>query len=500
MTVCGTGSGNFPQPGDPDLNSQILSAQTVYGGIQVSWTYPGLLPEAVAHIRLYRGTTSVFANATLLQPAVTGSAYFDRADTLGTTTTYYYWIQIVSVNGTIGDTIGPASAVMSPNIADLAAKLVGYISDSELSAALKTKIDAVDGFNTLLNNESGSRLIAEGLLANLIAVVQADLLNIDALVLNEITTRITQDSALASQISAVIATVNGNTAAVLTESLARVTADTAFAGQLTLITADIGTNTADILTESTARATADGAIAQTITTLGTTVGGNTASISASAIVENGLTSQWMVKTSVGTSGNEFISGFGLYSTGASSDFIGHTTKYPFAVGLVDGVSVISMDAAVWIKDASIDTVSIGLAAVDSLQIAGEAVIVADGVNNDPALALTTGFQTIATKTVTFSGVAPVAVMVTGFGNFQTTSVPSSVFDVVMQITANGSAGGVVSQTHDGGTGGGTAVMASCQKYTGLTGTVVFNLQMKKNGATGTILGRNSGLIIQGVKR
>ena len=400
MTVCGTGSGNFPQPGDPDLNSQILSAQTVYGGIQVSWTYPGLLPEAVAHIRLYRGTTSNFASATLLQPAVTGSAYFDRADTLGTTTTYYYWIQIVSVNGTIGDTIGPASAVMSPNITDLAAKLVGYISDSELSAALKTKIDAVDGFNTLLNNESGSRLIAEGLLANLIAVVQADLLNIDALVLNEITTRITQDSALASQISAVIATV------------------TAFAGQLTLITADIGTNTADILTESTARATADGAIAQTITTLGTTVGGNTASISASAIVENGLTAQWMVKTSVGTSGNEFISGFGLYSTGASSDFIvhatnfaigtpGHTTKYPFAVGLVDGVSVISMDAAVWIKDASIDTVSIGLAAVDSLQIAGEAVIVADGVNNDPALALTTGFQTIATKTVTFSGVAPV---------------------------------------------------------------------------------------------
>tara|TARA_R110000868_G_scaffold36278_17_gene128899 strand:+ start:357 stop:3431 length:3075 start_codon:yes stop_codon:yes gene_type:complete len=145
--------------------------------------------------------------------------------------------------------------------------------------------------------------------------------------------------------------------------------------------------------------------------------------------------------------------------------------------------------------ANISTYIAGLA-VDTLYIAGEAVTVADGVNNDSSTALTTSYQTIATKTVTFSGVTPVAVMVTGFGNFQTTVIPGSVFDVSMRIVAGGSSGGVVAQTHDSS----TAVMASCQKYTGLSGSVVFTLQMKKNTASGTILGRNSGLLIQGVKR
>jgi hypothetical protein len=46
----------------------------------------------------------------------------------------------------------------------------------------------------------------------------------------------------------------------------------------------------------------------------------------------------------------------------------------------------------------------------------------------------------------------------------------------------------------------TAVASSMCKFTGLSGTLTFYVELKKNDAAGTILGRNSGILVTGVKR
>ena len=56
--VCGTGLGNFPQVGDPDLDSSILTCFVGNIGIYVNWTYPPTLTEAVSHIQIYRNTVN----------------------------------------------------------------------------------------------------------------------------------------------------------------------------------------------------------------------------------------------------------------------------------------------------------------------------------------------------------------------------------------------------------------------------------------------------------
>ena len=52
--TCGVGGWGGPLPGDPDNNS-VLTATPAFGGIDVSWSYPGTNPQAVAHTVLYRG-------------------------------------------------------------------------------------------------------------------------------------------------------------------------------------------------------------------------------------------------------------------------------------------------------------------------------------------------------------------------------------------------------------------------------------------------------------
>ena len=101
MPTCGTGSWTGPQPGDPDTNS-ALSAVGTYGGIDVSWTYPAINLSAVAHVRIFRSVLNQFEGAMEIA-LINGTKYFDP---VATGTTYYYWIRIVSVNGTVATPIG----------------------------------------------------------------------------------------------------------------------------------------------------------------------------------------------------------------------------------------------------------------------------------------------------------------------------------------------------------------------------------------------------------
>lgn len=335
---CGTGTGNFPQPGDPDLNSSILTAVARFGGIQLNWTYPSSNSHAVAHTIIYRSGSNSFATASQYAIA-TGNRFFDQIS-VEVDTTYYYWIQFVSVNGTIGLVIGPAWAVATPLPENIAELLAGRIADSLLDQELRTQIARIVGLESSLSAEQQARLLGDDIFSQMLAQYQGQLEALDTLVVNETLERVDADSALVAQLNLLLAQANNNAAA--------------------------------ILLEQAVRADADSATAISVQTLQTVVGDNIASLQTTQQVVDGLSAQYMVKLDV----NGYVSGFGLYNDGASASFLVHADDfavgkpgqagvYPFIIGTVNGVTRIALNAQTMIPDARIDT----------LMLAGHALVV-----------------------------------------------------------------------------------------------------------------------------
>lgn len=390
MGSCGTGLGNFPQPGDPDNGSVILSARTAFRGILVSWTYPVLNPHAVAYVMVYR-SLSVDPNTRVQQAVVAGDRYFDEIDDDGETL-YYYWIKIVSVNGTIGDAIGPVSATTSPTVGQLLDYLEGQIAESVLAQALRTQIADISNLNGLLLTEQLIRESGDDSITSLLAAMQAVLDEVDVRIIDEVNTRIEDDSALATQINALLVVAGDNAAAIVSEQQARADADSAFASDVLAIQTAVGDNTATILNEQTARVNGDNALASSVSTLQTSVNGHTSSIQTLQSVQSGIAAQYMVKLD----NDGYVSGFGQYNDGSSSSFLIHAdtfaigspdnpTAYPFM--LIDGTvymrNAMIQDAAIdtaKIGDAAITSAKIGNLQVNSLQIAQNAVIVPMGAS------------------------------------------------------------------------------------------------------------------------
>jgi len=216
MTACASGACGVqgfdgPNPADPNSNS-ILSATPVFGGIYVSWTYPTTNPYSVAFFRLYRGIDANFANA--LQIAEVGGSFFNDVRT--TATTYYYWIEIVSVLGTVSDPIGPASAVAEPSTYSIMLALTGEIDSSLLATSLRNELDQISILNTNLLNEVTDREGGETTLAAAMADVAADMAEAHTFIIDEINTRATETSALAESIDAVVVTLGGSIASAVT--------------------------------------------------------------------------------------------------------------------------------------------------------------------------------------------------------------------------------------------------------------------------------------------
>ena len=274
--VCGTGSWTGPKPGDPD-NNVGLSANRVYGGIEVVWTYPSTFPHAVAHTLLFRGTSSDFTLA-IQRGVVAGSIFFDKME-VTVETQYYYWIQLVSVNGTVGDRIGPVSAYALPLSQQTLESLTGLIDAGVLAQSLKEKISNITVLGQDLVQEVQNRLASNQALMDALAAVQTETGEARTYILNEITERISSDEALVASITALAAGLDGNSAALIEEKLARVTKDEALTQTLSILNANFADNTAAIINEQTARTTADTALANSVTQLLATVGTNTAAIS-----------------------------------------------------------------------------------------------------------------------------------------------------------------------------------------------------------------------------
>ena len=374
--VCGTGGWTGPLPGDPD-NSVTLSAAQAFGGINVRWSYPTTNPHAVAYIELYRGSTPLFASATRIA-LVGGNLYFDAQNN---TNTWYYWIRIVSINGTLGEPVGPASATARLLSTDISQNLNDEIDRSKLTAALKAELDVIPFLQSSLLSEIYDRETGQTSLADAIADAQAGIAAAMTFIGTVNTSRITDNEALAQSLTVTAAVLQNGIAAVTDEMEAHVVAlgddisaevlareqavvfvDNKYAGITSAQAASISTVNGRVTTEISDRQ-------QAVTNVGNRVTGveTTVSVHASEIT-NIYSSMWTVRLQAGN----LVGGFGLYnnSTVVEAAFdvdrfwIGRSGSGSSRPFIIDG-GVVYIDKAK-IKEADIDTLKIAGGAVNTL--------------------------------------------------------------------------------------------------------------------------------------
>ena len=241
--VCGTGTGNFPKPGDPD-NNLILKATPAFGGIDVEWTYPAINPHAVAHVILYR-STSEREDTAVHHVIVAGNFFYDKTTT-ATLLKYYYWIQIVSVNGTVGPMIGPASATARPAIAQMLEILTDQIDSGVLAQSLRTEIGTIQLNKLAIDKELKALAAYDDELGVAYNEVVAFNEQSRALLQQEVLARTTAENALVTAINTVQASTNEVSAAVQDERSARAEADAALASQITTAQSQLGKDIASV--------------------------------------------------------------------------------------------------------------------------------------------------------------------------------------------------------------------------------------------------------------
>ena len=378
--VCGTGialpggpgsPGSPAGPGDP-LGGMTLTANAVYGGIQLAWTYPSVNAHAVAHFLVYRSTTSNIGDATQIG-VISGNRYFDSIAVAGT---YYYWIKSVSIYGAVGNLVGPASATARDRGADTIEDIQGRIVGGVLDTALQQDIARITLNYQELMAEIGNRVAGNAALSAALADLQNGLEEAVALVNTEITIRQDGDSALASQMQIIAAANASNASAIIEERTARVSSDEALTTLFNGVYAATVNNAAAITNEATARTNADSALANQISTVQSTLGSQIASVQVNAQTQINTTNDtvteigalWTARVSV----NGLVGGFGIYNNGqyveagfdVDTFWVGRTNtnkRKPFVIN--NGITYIE-DAM--IRNASIDTLKIVGGSVTSM--------------------------------------------------------------------------------------------------------------------------------------
>ena len=258
---CGVGGWTGPLPGDPS-NNLSLSANSVYGGVDVSWTFPTSNPHAVAHVILLRSAVNNSANA-LQRAIVSGNTFFDKSTTT-VPTTYFYWIRVVSVNGTVGALIGPASAVSKPNITDLLTLLTGQIEAGALAATLKADLISTTKISQDLIDEANLRKADFAGLTGAIETVRLGNAASMTFILKEIKERKTANDAFVREQNAIAVATGLNAAAILEEEQVRTTQNAALAIDTKFLIGEAGKVAGLIKTESDIRVKAESGIVKTV--------------------------------------------------------------------------------------------------------------------------------------------------------------------------------------------------------------------------------------------
>lgn len=215
-TSCGTGGWNGPLPGDPDNNS-VLRAEAGYGGIQLYWTMPNTNVHAVAHTRIFRSIGDQFSTAIPLVTAA-GNTYFDTS-AAEPIRQYYYWIQHVSINGTVLDPIGPAWATARPYLDQVLQDLAEKVEDGMLAQSLRSRINKIQDLEaglTLLNNLviDESSVTSQELMA-----LRGDVTDAMVYINEERQLRLTDQQALVSSVNTLVAQLNSDLSAAIQQEL-----------------------------------------------------------------------------------------------------------------------------------------------------------------------------------------------------------------------------------------------------------------------------------------
>lgn len=273
--VCGTGGWNGPQPGDPD-NNIYINALGTYGGNEVSWTYPSLNAFAIAHVILYRGETPIFTEA-VEKVRLSSNVYFDRIPD-DQIRRYYYWVQLVSIHGTVLDPIGPATATPLRNRDRTLEELTQEIDESLLAQSLRDRIDRLDVIDRNVAQEILDRIASNESLAAALAAVHSETGEALTFVRNEIIERRDADQALVQSINVLAAGLEENAAAILEEKTVRVTETESLAEQVGILVSETGENAAAILTEQQTRTTQNAATAAQVNSLAVQAAANNAAI------------------------------------------------------------------------------------------------------------------------------------------------------------------------------------------------------------------------------
>lgn len=288
--VCGTGGFAGPKPGDPNSIS-TFTATPGYGGINLNWNLPTINPYAVAHVRIFRATSSNPAQATLLH-VVHGDFYFDI---VAPNITYYYWLEVVSVNGTYDAWIGPASSSAMSSIEKTIEEITGRIDAGVLAQSLKTEIGQISLLGNSITTEVTNRIAEINSLAGTISSIQGELTNTITMVEQEVNQRIDSDGAIVTQLDL--------WAAGFEESIAGITEE---------VTLQVGP---------------EGALAKRVTTAETSLYGSVSTGEVGLITKvdgidgkvDDIGALYTVKLQVGTTpeGDKLIGGFGVYNDGTT---------------------------------------------------------------------------------------------------------------------------------------------------------------------------------------
>lgn len=359
-------------------------AEGVFGGIVLSWELPQKFYDGHADTEIWRSKTRDPETRVQVGIAI-GSSYFDVMPESGEMT-FFYWIRFASVTGRKGAFSDVREATKPEDVEQLLIRLSGEIDESILSLALAERIDLIDAPAGL-----------EGSVA--------------ARVKTESDARADADEALAYQIVEISAQIDATRATILHETETRVTVDTALARDMQVLYAAVGENTAAIQTEHQARVTSDSATAQTIQTVQTALDGNVASIQAQTKSINGLSAQYTLTTDV----NGYVSGFGTYNNGRTSDFAVVADRFwiapPNSTGKIKPFIVtagkVYIDTAM-IRDASIQQGMLGPISFGKItDAAGNPVTTVGGKLKATSIETDQLWTAIATAQVAFIGTASI---------------------------------------------------------------------------------------------
>lgn len=221
-TVCGTGGWKGPLPGDPD-NNVVLTAVPGYGGVLLYWTMPTINPHAVAHFRLFRGISGNLEDAIML--GVTNSTRYFDGDVGSDIREYFYWIQIVTINGTELFHVGPSSAIPMPAISKILEDLAGKVEERALATSLRSRIDTIVDLEaglTILSNlvTSENEVFGQELLA-----LRNDVTNSMAYIDEQNTIRISEQAALVSSVNTLVAQMGTDISVAIQQEMSAVAKD-----------------------------------------------------------------------------------------------------------------------------------------------------------------------------------------------------------------------------------------------------------------------------------